>query len=197
MCRTTIVEECLASNQRKKPSVVLIYFLGHPDRSVMAMFRSLIKQLIAALIAQSRPIEADIRDSLEDAFGEDNRRPEIDQVVNEILRPLLKSFDDVTVLLDGIDECEQHEQNLMWMWLKLILTTASLRLLISCQDDVDVGLQFQGIDRIRMDLNLNGDDINIYIEEQIAQHSQPGQLMEDKDFRLVVKDILKSTAKGM
>ena len=119
------------------------------------------------------------------------------QVVDEILVPLPQSFEDVTVLLDGIDQCEQSERGLLWTWLEKVLDDVPLRLLISCQDDVQMAAKLCCTNRIRIDLDLNNSDIDIYLEEQIRRHSQPGHLMDDARLCQVVAGILKSTAKGI
>ena len=191
---TTAVDACLANNISRDLSVVLVFFFQSQTDTALSLFESVTKQLITALIDGGTPCSFEILSTLEKAYGE-NSRLQLSQVITDLVLPLCSLFQDVTLIIDGIDECMQSELRLIWKWLDKLLDEVSPRVLISSEDQT--GLHFDGFDRIRVDWEHNKADIEAYIDVQIAGHSGPGQIFGDEALRTDVKVELQKKADGM
>jgi hypothetical protein len=193
--RTTAIDECFANRKPRDSSAILIFFFQPEYVTALSLFESLAKQLIAALVCVGTPCPSRILSTLEEAYGKKNSRLQISEVVLDLVLPLCSLLQKVTLVIDGVDECERPETNLIWKWLDKILTQVSAKVLISSQDQTSLDLK--GFDRIQIDQQYNKADIDTYIDEQIAEKSRPGQIFGDEKLRNAVKSKLQDTADGM
>lgn len=155
------------------------------------------KQLLAALIVIGKPCPEKIREQIEDDFGAANRQPSTSELVEDILVPLLATFSNVIIIIDGVDTCELREQAELWMHLRKVLSNRHLRIAISSQDDTNVTGHMAGFLRIPIDDRLNAEDIDTYIENQLALKSGAGQIFSDSALRTKVKQTIQGKAQGM
>lgn len=192
-----MVDESLRAFSNRSTSVVLAYFYQQPHRSAIDCFRSLVKQLLAALIDISKPCPKDIREQIEEDFGAANRQPETKELVTDILIPLLATFAEVVIILDGVDCCDLPEQAALWECLRKILKIRHVRFVISSQDDINVDGNLHGFVRVPIDNKLNKEDIDAYVDSQLALKSGHDQLFFDSALRDRVKREIQTRAQGM
>lgn len=199
--RTTVVDECLRYLSKSIRSVVLFYFYQATDCTAKAFFASLLKQLLAALIDKRLPCPATIREEIEHSFGLANRQPDLGGLVADILVPLLSKFEEVIVVLDGPDVCEEHEQREIWKHLlKMTKQTVSgprVRIAVSSQDHTNITERLPYTNRLRIDDGINMQDIDIFIDDQVSSCSGNGRLFSDDLLRAEVQQLLKKKANGM
>ncbi|KAK6442222.1 hypothetical protein LTR95_001546, partial [Oleoguttula sp. CCFEE 5521] len=179
---TTVVDQRLAIPEIPSPSILLVFFFDRIANTALSVFESFTKQLLAALVRIDLDCPTDICSSLNNDFGEDIRRPDILQIVNDLVIPLCLLFRVRTVLLDGIDTCKPTESDLVWSWMKRVRVMVTAIVLVSSQEQSNVcsNLSFDEGSRIQVDRQSNSGDFDTHIDEQIAQRAGPGYVLYDK-----------------
>jgi hypothetical protein len=199
--RTTLVDECLHFCAHSARSVVLYYFYQPEERTAKAFFASILKQLLSILIDTGVPCPATIRDEIKHAFGLENRQPDLGSLVADIVMPLLATFKEVTVILDGPDLCDEQEQRDIWKHLRKIVESGEhgniVKVAVGSRDHTNVNEHLPDISRLRMDDGHTKEDIDLFIDEQVNSHSGSGQLFGDSSLRVEVQRLLKNKANGM
>ena len=193
--RTTVIDECRAKRKPDGSSAVLMFFFQSQDDTAVSLFESLTKQLVATMIGTDTLCSPEILSALEKAYGNEVSRPDGSQVITDLIIPLCSHLPQITLVIDGIDECKQTELRLIWEGLDRILKDVHVKVLISSEDQTN--LHLKGFDRIRIDQQYNKADIDTYIDQQIAGLSGPGQLFGDGDSRENIKIKLQEKADGM
>jgi hypothetical protein len=194
--RTTVIDECLAKRKPVDSSVVLMFFFQGQEDTALSFFESLTKQVLAALVGAGTPCSPEVLSNLEEAYGGEISRPDIAQVVYDLVVPLCSSFRAVTLVIDGIDECKTAESNLVWQWLDKMMKEVSVKLLITSEDWAKIFLPNEKFHRIRVDQH-NKPDIDAYIDEQISSRSRSGQIFGDEKLQAEVRADLQEKADGM
>ncbi|GIZ49947.1 hypothetical protein CKM354_001296300 [Cercospora kikuchii] len=194
---TTVIDECHANLKSGESSAVLMFFFNSHDDTALSFFESLTKQLIATLIGIDVPSSRDILSALETAYGNDISRPHIAQVFEDLVVPLCQILQQITLVIDGIDECRAAEVKQLWHWLERLLKLVQPRILITSEDQANISPRFKGFHRIRIDHLHNQFDIDTYINERIASKSSAGQVLYDESLRDEVKVTLHQKANGM
>jgi hypothetical protein len=173
-----------------------MFFFQSQEDTALLFFESLTKQLVAALMDAGTPCSPEVLSNLEEAYGREVSRPDIAQVVYDLVIPLYSSLQKVTLVIDGIDECKTAESNLVWQWLDKILKEVFVKLLITSEGWAKIPLPNAEFHRIRVDQN-NKADIDAYIHEQISSRSGIGQILGDEKLQAEVRADLKEKADGM
>jgi hypothetical protein len=194
--RTTVIDECLAQRKPGDCSAVLMFFFQSQEDTALSFFESLTKQLIAALINAGTTCSPEVLSNLEEAYGREVSRPDIAQVVYDLVVPLCLSFHKITLVVDGIDECKTAESSLVWQWLDKILKEVFVKLLVTSEGWAKIPLPNEEFHRIRVDQN-NNTDIDAYIHEQISSRSGTGQIFGDEKLQAEVRADLQEKADGM
>lgn len=173
-----------------------MFFFQGQEHTALSFFESLTKQLIDALAGAGTPCSPEILSNLEEAYGRDVARPDIEQVVYDLVIPLCSSFQEITLVIDGVDECKTTEGSLVWQWLDKILEKVFVKLLVTSEGWAKIPLPSEGFSRIRVDQHNNA-DIDAYIQEQIYSRSGPGQIFSDENLQAEVRLDLQQKADGM
>jgi hypothetical protein len=194
--RTTVIDECLAQRKPGDSSAVLMFFFQGQEDTALAFFESLTKQLIAALMNAGTPCSPKILSDLDEAYGSEVSRPDIAQVVCDLVIPLCSTFREITLVIDGIDDCKTAGSILVWQWLGKILKETFVKLLVTSEGWAEISLPNEKFHRIRVDQN-NKADIDAYIHEQILSRSGSGQIFGDEKLQAEVRADLQEKADGM
>lgn len=159
------------------------------------------KQLLAALVDAGTPCPPKVRDEIEFEFGLENRQPELGELVENVVIPLLALFRDVSLILDGPEVCDQRELQDTWKHLSKMSefsgARSRFRLAIGSQDHTNINAHLRITHRLRLDDGFNVKDIDAFIDEQISRHSGFGQLLSNHSLRTEVQQLLKAKANGM
>jgi len=193
--RTTVIDECRAKRKPDGSSAVLMFFFQSQDDTAVSLFESLTKQVVATMIGTDTLCSPGILSALEKAYGNEISRPDVSQVITDLLLPLCSHLPQITLVIDGVDECKQSELRLIWEGLDRIFKNVHAKVLISSEDQIN--LHLKGFDRIRIDQQYNKADIDTYVDEQIAGLSGPDQLFGDEGSREKIKIRLQEKADGM
>ena len=147
------------------------------------------------------PCPPTVRDEIEIEFGMENRQPDVGELVANIVIPLMAMFEEVVVVVDGPEICDQREQQELWSQLTNITERSNartrIRLAIGSQDHTNVSDHLPNTNRLRLDNGFNVTDIGTYIDNKIACHSGNGQILSEDSLRLEVQQLLKAKANGM
>jgi hypothetical protein len=190
-----VIDECRAKRKLDGSSAVLMFFFQSQDDTALSLFESLTKQLVATMIGTSTPYSPEILLALEKAYSNEVSRPEVLQVVTNLVLPLCSHLPEITLVIDGVDECKQSELRFIWEALDRILKDDHAKVLVSSEDQIN--LHLKRFDRIRIDQQYNKVDIDTYVEQQIAGLSGPDQLFGNEDSRKSIKNKLQEKADGM
>jgi hypothetical protein len=103
-----------------------MYCFQSQDDTALSLFESLTKQLVATMIVTSTPCSPEILLALEKAYGNEASRPEVSQVITDLVLPLCSHLPEITLVIDGVDEREQTELRLLvnerrFLWIHLVL----------------------------------------------------------------------------
>lgn len=179
----------------------MLYFYQAREHTAKAFFANLVKQLLAALVDAGIPCPPKVRDEIEFEFGRENRQPDLGELVENVVIPLVAMFRDVSIILDGPEVCDQRELQDIWKHLLKISVVSDdrsrLRLAIGSQDHTNLTEHLPITHRIRLDDSFNAKDIDAFIDEQISRHSGLGQILSDDSLRTDVQQLLKEKANGM
>jgi len=147
------------------------------------------------------PCPPTVRDEIEFEFGMEHRQPDVGELVANIVIPLIAIFEEVVVVVDGPEICDQREQQELWKQLTNITEHKNagtrIRIAIGSQDHTNVTDNLPNTRRLRLDGGFNVTDIGTFIDDQISCHSGKGQLLCDETLRLEVLQLLKKKANGM
>jgi hypothetical protein len=108
-------------------------------------------------------------------YGPKKRRPNIRELVDEILIPLLDVAEGVMFIVDGLDECGQSEIQSVLAEFRKILTIPSCQVFISCREEVDVLRGIPGSVRIRITPGDTKADMELFVDNEIEtmQYKRP------------------------
>jgi len=147
------------------------------------------------------PCPPTVKDEIEIEFGMENRQPDVGELVANIVIPLMAMFEEVMVVVDGPEICDQREQQELWKQLTVITehnnAGTRVRIAIGWQDHTKVTDHLPNTKRLRLDDGFNVADIGTFIDNQISCHSGIGQLLSDDTLLSEVQQLLKKKASEM
>jgi ankyrin repeat domain-containing protein 50 len=131
------------------------------EQSVPVLIASLLKQMV-----QDRPTISENVKVFYERHRHQNTRPILDDFI-EALKVEIGTYSRVFILVDALDECENHETraNLLRI-LRSILTSGTVRLLVTSRDLLSIAGEFRATKRL--DIIAHNQDIRRYLEGRIA-----------------------------
>ena len=114
-----------------------------------------------------------------------------------IIEDLLKEFQDVHIVIDALDECEQNEEVLRWIEGLLEKKHDRLHVLVSSRQDYHFQLELERLASLmlKLDQQTFAKDIEIYIHERLG--TDPRMKKWPSDVRDDIKQSLVSNAGGL
>jgi hypothetical protein len=113
-----------------------------------------------------------------------------------IFQEIATHFDDVSVVIDGLDECERFKEVSVELR-RLSDDNLPTRLLFFSRDEIDIRNTLSSFQA--ESISANNDDLKLYIASQIALHTQKpnGDLpVESQDVKDRIRERLASGAQG-
>ncbi|KAK5242764.1 hypothetical protein LTR20_001091 [Exophiala xenobiotica] len=158
---SSVIEDC-----QQDQSAQTVYFYckhGDPQRTtLMPILRSILRQLI-------RPSDQLLSWCYDQYLSSNQLSLSSEKTCREMLRTLLLSTERSFVIVDGIDECEQHERDLLLSFLSGIISECDsqhpgkLRVMVVSRDEPDVRRKLSGFSEIAIRPNDNEEDIRNFI----------------------------------
>lgn len=132
---------------------------------------------------------------------EDTDRPPILNELLEVLRQVLRSFYNVYIVLDALDECSNRQDLLEYLGRLLSWNAEHLRILVSSRPEraIEEGIRHlvTGDNRIRVQGDQVNDDIRIYIRGRLDQDPKLKRWQKRPDVRNEIESCLMNKADGM
>jgi len=165
-----LIEEC-----RRNPHATIAYFYcKHEDPSrdsFIAFARSIISQL-TRLNPSLLPFVLQVRTTSGTTSLQSSK------LAKEILNTSVESFDNLILVIDGLDECIKAQKDEIVSWIKFAVASAETddsRILRCCflsQEDNDTGKLLKGFPTFRITEQHNNQDILHFCERGAAEIGQ-------------------------
>lgn len=209
MCSTdkdnssTAIHHLVAKFQSYRRTKVLHYFFDYPHNEALDLFRSLSRQLLEDCVANERQCSSRLVHDLETYFGDRNRKPDLDELVDYVLLPLTSDIDSLVIAVDGIDASDEGQQKKTWSGLCSLLEyrtsiKKSTKILITSENESAIATFLpHNTLRIRLEQDSNSQDIEMYVNARIGEKSGKRQLFHDRPLRDSVKNVLLRQASNM
>ena len=122
-----------------------------------------------------------------------NALPSIDEVVDELIIPLLAIPNHSTFIVDGLDECSATEAREALAVFKKLITQSSTRVFIASRENIDVTRMIQGSVCLKITPENTKEDLELFIEHQLETMQLYRRISDNKDMLayVKVKELLK------
>jgi hypothetical protein len=193
-----ISEACAEAQKAGKP--VLYYFFDHSLRdhlTARSLFESYVKQLLYYLESIRKTCPHIVIRSLVEFYGPKMRPPILDEVVDELIIPLLNVETECIFIVDGLDECSKKESQETLRILKKLLGTRSRRAIIASREEVDVTRRIPGSVRIRITPEKSKADMKLFIESKLRDMQSSHRITENENILVHVEQELMKRADRM
>ena len=119
------------------------------------------------------------------------------EYLGSIIKDLLREFQDVYIVIDALDECEQNEEVLRWIEGFLENKNGRFHVLVSSRQDLHFQLEVERVASLilRLDQRTFDNDIKVYIHERLS--TDPRMMKWPTDVREDIKQSLVSNAGGL
>jgi hypothetical protein len=193
-----LVEEAQRRSLKTGTAVAYFYCDHAQPESLQAstMLASFFKQLLIHLDHLKKPCPPEIQEELVQAFKAGQRTLRPDTLVG-----LIKSFSEVSIFIDGIDECDQSEIKEILKFVQRLSTSLSLRssskIFIASRKEVDVQRTIPSCISVTAGGSGHSEDIRRYIEQTVDDRTANSGHINDAALVQYVKDKLIDGAQGM
>lgn len=93
-----------------------------------------------------------------------------DDEVKELLCTTVQGYDEVTLVIDALDECEERQQlPLMKIFEYVIGACPQIRIFVSSRPNVTIKSLMRDYPSIVLDKTKNADDIHTFIEKELER----------------------------
>ena len=193
---STIIDHLADESRLGEP--VAYYYCDYADRSTLhseQICGALLKQLLTqGLLAKSAV------DRVERVYDKGFRKPDSVEA-EELLMSTVSLCKPTFIVLDGLDECEEHTQRSMISVIKRILSQSSsspIKVLIMCRSEHWVCQVLDNAVQIQVTEALSAADIDIFVKSSIQKRIDEGILkLRNKALQGYIVSELVSKAKGM
>jgi hypothetical protein len=193
-----IGEAVLEAQKTGRP--VLYYFFDHSFRghlTACALFESYTKQLLYHLESIQKSCPPAVIDRMIDFYGPKKRPPSLDEVVDELITPLLAIMSQSTLIVDGLDECSAIEAREVLAVFEKLITRSSTRFFIASRENIDVIRMIQGSVRLKITPENTKEDLELFIEHQLETMQSYRPISDNKDMLAYIKEELLKNADRM
>ncbi|KAH8719449.1 hypothetical protein GQ44DRAFT_775372 [Phaeosphaeriaceae sp. PMI808] len=196
---TTMINKASIEAQKTgKP--VLYYFFDHsfrPHLTARSLFESYTKQLLYYLELIRKSCPHDVIRQIVEFYGPKKRPPSLDEVVDELIIPLLTTAAECIFIVDGLNECSTKETQEVLKVFKKLLATPSCRGLIACREEVDIARRIPGSVRIRITPEKLKADMKLFVGCKLEEMQSNRRISESEDMLTYIEQELMKRADRM
>jgi hypothetical protein len=192
---TTVIEQLLETpRKRNGPVAHFFYSSAYMSRlKAIDLFQSYSKQLLDHLSSLEAPFPPEIASCLQQFYSPKAIPPNFDELIDKIFIPLSKLLPQTVYAVDGLDECEPAE---IQMVLKVV-REHSLRIFISGRENLNVEHCVPNSSVMRIsEEHVNG-DIRQFVEWKIKGKMFERKITENGSLLQNIKKTLASKADRM
>ena len=189
--RSTVIDYLECRFYRDNVAVAFLY-CSYKERDTQTL-QNLIGSLIQQLVQRNPDVPDDLR-ILHEAHTRNQRStPTLTECVR-LLRSQLAVFPKVFLVIDALDECDAQTRSGLCDQLKRL--PESIHLMITSRYNPELEDQIRP--SARLEILANGNDIEIYLENQIEQMPRlKGHTKNDPELRGLIKRTIPDNARGM
>lgn len=195
---STAIESAIAYSQSNIGTAVAYFYFDFTDKEKQLpdkMIRSILKQL-SVQCPETPHVLSMLFSSCEDT----DRPPSIDELL-ETLRHLMRSFCDVYIILDALDECSEREELLEFLERIMSWNVEHLHILASSRPEraIEEGIRYliKDDNRVKVQSDLINDDIRTYIRGRLDMDPKLKRWQKRPDVRDEIESCLMDKAEGM
>jgi hypothetical protein len=185
---------------QKTGKPVLYYFFDHSFRrhlTARSLFESYAKQLLYYLESVGKGCLPVVIRQIVEFYGPKKRPPSLDEVVDELIIPLLKIKTECILIVDGLDECSTKETQKVLRVFKKLLATPSRQVVIACREEVDIIRRIPGSVRIRITPEKTNADMKLFIGCKLEDMQSYHRISESEDMLTYIEQELMKRADRM
>ena len=101
----------------------------------MHLFSSLSQQLVRRFFTSGRPLPGKARLAIRQMYRESHPKTVLREVQDDLFEPLIEAYPGCAIVVDGIDESEQKEVDVILKYLRTLKQQCFLKLLISARSE--------------------------------------------------------------
>jgi hypothetical protein len=194
-----VIEKASLETQ-KTSTPVLYHFFDHSFRghlTARALFESYTKQLLCHLESTGQDCPSVIIRRIMDFYGPKRRPPSLDEVVNDLIVPLLAVAKNSILIVDGLDECSADEARDVLAVFKRLITLSSIRIFIACREDIDITRVIQDTVCLRISPKNTKKDLELFIDHQLEMMQSYRRISDSEDMLAHIKEELRKRADRM
>jgi hypothetical protein len=149
------------------PTKGLAYFYFREDDDTRRLPYHALSSLLKQLAMFSDYIQSTIRSK----YDENRESGHLgDEELQELLCTTVQGYDEVTLVIDALDECEEREQLLLMKTFEhLIRACPQINIFVSSRPNVAIKSLMRGYPSIVLDVTKNADDIHTFIQKELER----------------------------
>lgn len=167
--RNTAIETLLEKNEP------VAHFYFDPDKhdtlTTEYLLRSYIKQFLRHLYKTQKELPVQVSVAIKRIFGVHVHRTSCNELLQELLVPLLKEFERSFLVVDGLDLCLPHDYKATLNCFSTLLQKTPVNIIICGRDELDVARRFPGSVHIEVTRAKTRGDIALFVKHYIEELS--------------------------
>lgn len=179
--------------------MVHFYFDGNQRDVLKAedLMRSCVKQLLRHLYRPDSSLSEVIRLAVIRFFKLGAQPPTYEEIVQSLLIPLIRHFENLTVAVDGLDVCAREEYSRALETLNEIRGVSSVKILVSGRRELEIARCLPGAIHIQITSDEIGPDMALFVVDRINSRMRHKRLSDNQKMVHHMKETLIKKAMGM
>jgi predicted DNA-binding protein len=160
--------------QPQKPHIAVAYFYFNFQNREEQQFVNLLRSMILQLSCQCQKFPSCVENLYHRLQYRHDQPSLTSSYLTSIVQKLIREFEDVFLVLDALDECEQYEESLEWVQELAIAKDGILHLLVSSRQTQVFRSILEPIatDLVSVNEFTPAKDIQLHIREQLKSDSR-------------------------
>jgi hypothetical protein len=121
----------------------------------------------------------------------------LNEVVDDLIIPLLAVAGQSMFIVDGLDECGIKEVREVLSVFKKLIAQSSARVFIACREEINVIGVIKGSVRLRITPENTRDDLELFIDDQLETMQSYHQISDNENMLNIIKKELMKRADRM
>jgi hypothetical protein len=183
---------------RRTGMAVAYFYFDFTDKEKQLpekMIRSILKQLSVQC-----PETPYVMLMLQSSCEETDRPPSIDELL-DTMQKIMRSFCDIYIVLDALDECLEREELMEYLEIMASWNLDHLHILASSRPEraieEGIGHLIKSDSKIKVQSDLISDDIRKYISVRLLEDTKLKRWQNKLDVQQEIESCLMDKAKGM
>lgn len=102
-------------------------------------------------------------------FGSPANRPDHIQLIENLLKPLIRGFESSFLIVDGLDLCPPQEYKIALDCFSSLLQETSVKVIICGRHELDVARRFPGSVRFEITHEKVADDVALFVDRYMQE----------------------------